>query len=91
MTHRSPHPHPRARRRGELTRISADASQHSLSHGPLKGRQVGHLTTAVLEEVLDLVRLLLRQTLTESVRSELEADKCAINEERKRRWLAFTS
>jgi hypothetical protein len=91
MTHRSTPPRPRQRRRGELTRINADASKHELSVGPFKGRPVGALEAAVLEDQLDLLAALLKQTQPEPVRKALEADQRAINEERERRWLAFTS
>lgn len=84
MTHRSPPPR---RRRGELTRISAAASKHPLSAGPFRGRPVGALETAVLEDI----RAQLGEQLKKARVAELEADLRAINEERERRWLAFTS
>lgn len=91
MTHRSPPPRPRARRRGELTRISAQASKHVLTVGPFRGRTVGALEAAVLEDTLDLLRELMKHSQLEQARRELETDLKAINEERERRWLAFVS
>lgn len=91
MTHRSPPPRARTRRRGELTLISAEASKHVLSVGPFKGRPVGALCAAVLEDTIDLIRQEMKQPQAAPLRKQLEADLKAINEERERRWLAFTS
>lgn len=91
MTHRSPPPHHRARRRGELTRISAQASKHLLTVGPFRGSAVGALEAAVLEDTIDLLRRMLEEGPPEGTRKQLEADLKAINEERERRWLAFVS
>lgn len=91
MTHRSPPPRARARRRGELTRISSEASTHVLSAGLFRGRVVGSLDAFVLEDQLDALKRALEEPLAEPVRKALEADQRAINEERERRWLAFTS
>jgi hypothetical protein len=81
-----------AKRRGVLTRISAQASKHKLSVGPFRGHAVGALESAVLEDSVDVIKGLLETVLTSSAdRKALEADLRAVNEERERRWLAFSS
>lgn len=75
------------RRKGELTTISLEASRHLLGSGSLRGRMVGSLTTEVLEDQLVVIKRMNAAAPTPQHLSDIEA----INNERQRRWFAFTA
>jgi hypothetical protein len=82
---RNPTPQP-----GELKTIAEDASTHVLTSTTRKGAVVGALKTDVLEGL----RAALGERLSAgagAAADQLRADLRAINDERARRWLAFTA
>lgn len=85
----------RARRRQtHLTTVSLDANKHVLATGPLRGRMVGSLTPEVLEdqkEILTALRKACGEPAGSFTVQHIDIDLKAIEDERQRRWHAFTA